>query len=194
MRLKALSAEDCEQVRLWRNEQLESLRTPFPLAKEQQNIFYETVICNRQANARFWGIWVNKKVTLPMQKPMEDIETEGKILIGMCGLENVSWENRLAEISLLFNPDYPMDKYGEESLRLLLHEGFNNMNIENIFTEVYYCNPASDFWFDIAKKYSSIVAFLPYRKYYNGKYYHSTYININKGAFVAHENLISQPA
>lgn len=197
MKLKALSLPDLEQVRLWRNEQVSCLRTPFLLTEEQQEQFYRDVVCNRQANARFWGIWASKKVTLPMQKPMGDIEAEEEIFIGMCGLENIRWENRLAEISLLLDPQYPMEKYSEEALRLLLEQGFLNMNLRNIFTEVYECNPNIDVWLAIFQGYlraNCIVPVLPNRKYWNGQYYNSVYLNFLKEDFLEHENLISKSA
>jgi RimJ/RimL family protein N-acetyltransferase len=186
MKLKVLSVEDCEQIRLWRNQSLEMLRTPFPLTQEQQETFYRNIICNRQTNARFWGIWVD----------CGDLQSEEECLhfIGMCGLENISWENRLAETSLIFNPDYSMDKYGEEALQLLLYEGFMNMNLENIYTEVYECNPYHKFWIKQLNKYKGKLAILPNRKYHGGRYYDSAYINFTKEDFIEHENLISESA
>ena len=150
MKLKCLSLSDVEQVGLWRNEQMEILRTPFPLTKEMQADFYKDVICNRNSNSRFWGIW---------------IETE---LIGMCGLENIQLENRLAEISLLLNPEYHLDEYGEKILKLLLHEGFMNMNLENIYTEVYYCSRYIDFWGKIAIDFNLTSTILQSRKFFSG--------------------------
>jgi len=176
LKLKALSAEDYEQVRQWRNECLPALRTPFLLTAEQQEQFYREVVCSRQANARYWGVW------------------NADLLIGMAGLEGIQWENRLAEISLLLNPEYPMDKYGEEALKLLLHEGFMNLNLENIFTEVYACSPAFDFWLDIAEEYDCSTAILPGRKYHGGYYWDSLYINFEREDFSEYENLILEPA
>lgn len=213
MKLKVLSLTDLERVRLWRNEQQSMLRTPFLLTKEQQEIFYRDVICNRQANARFWGIWIDEKVEYecPLGRKHVVVACHSEMscypvcpvghewgpqtigtFIGMCGLENISWENRLAEISLLLNPEYPMDKCGEESLQLLLHEGFMNMNLENIYTEVYACNPNLKFWAYVADKYGCLMSYLPARKYLDGQYFSSSYINISKGAFVKNENLISE--
>ncbi len=184
MKLKALSLSDVEQVRLWRNQQLESLRTPFLLTMEQQVQFYHDVICNRQANARYWGIWLNDDDSTIAARECN--------FIGMCGLESISWENRNAEISLIFNPNYSMGKYGEEALQLLLHEGFMNMNLENIFTEVYESNPHLKFWIDSHLKYKSknyTIQTLEGRKYFNGKYYDSFYITFNKERY--YENTIS---
>jgi len=172
MKLKALSLLDVEHVRRWRNSQIEMLRTSFPLTTEMQADFYKNVVSNRQSNARYWGI------------------REKDILIGMAGLENIQWENRLGEISLLLTPG-AMDEHGTKSLSLLLHEGFMNMNLENIFTEVYECSPHLQFWMNIVVKYDTCFARLPNRKYYNGEYWSSFYINFNKEDYL--ENIISEP-
>jgi len=188
MKLKALSLKDLEQVRQWRNLRLEMLRTPFPLTEEQQAKFYSEVICNRQSNARYWGIWPSKKrTTYP-----DTFEYCQSVLIGMAGLENIQWENRLCEISLLLTPG-AMDEYGTKSLSLLLHEGFMNMNLENIFTEVYECNPHLNFWINMAGEYNTCFVRLPNRKYYNGEYWPSYYINFNKEDYLEHENTILEP-
>ena len=174
MKLKALSLPDLEQVRQWRNEQTSMLRTPFLLTQEQQETFYRDVVSNRQANARYWGI------------------REKDILIGMSGIENIQWENRLGEISLLLIPG-GMRKYGTKALKLLLHKGFMNMNMENIFAEVYECNPHLHFWMSMVEKYDTCFVRLPNRKYYNGEYWSSYYINFNKEAYLERENTLSQP-
>jgi len=150
-----------------------------------QTKFYSEAVCNRQMNARYWGIWiereypkinVNKSVT--MQK--EGIE---KIFIGMCGLENISWENRNAEISIILNPECHGKGYGNQAVELLLEQGFNYLNLENIYAECYMCNPAVKFWEKIAQKYNAKCCYLPNRKYWNGVYYDSFYFNINKSDY-----------
>lgn len=172
MKLKPLSISDMEPIRNWRNEQLSMLRTSFPLTREMQEDFYHNVVSNRSANARYWGIHDNEK------------------LIGMAGIENIQHENRLGEISLLLIPN-TMDKYGEEALSLILHEGFMNLNLENIFTEAYVSSPYSAFWTEQEKKRKAGISLLPNRKYYSGKYLGSWYINFNKGDFLNNENIIS---
>ena len=198
MKLKALSLQDLEQVRQWRNEQSAMLRTPFLLTKEQQEQFYREVICDRQANARYWGIWANVPAEVVLYSDKKEIERykngeKTNLLIGMVGLENIQWENRLAEISLLLLPN-TMEEYGAEALRLILHEGFMNMNLDNIYTEVYGCNPAFVFWNAIATEYDCITSILPNRKYYNGEYWYSHYINFEREDFLEHENTLLKPA
>lgn len=198
MQLKTLSLSDVEQVRLWRNEQNYLLRTPFLLTAGQQAQFYSDVVCNRQANARFWGIWceISEKTNLYTDeslKPYMIIESDVKNLklIGMCGLENVQWENRLAEISLLLNPELSMEEYGSEALGLVLEQAFHFLNLENVFTEVYNCSSYIPFWLGMMKKYAADHVILPDRKFYNGDYHDSHYINFNKGAYIEYENIVA---
>ena len=172
MKLKCLSLFEFDTIRIWRNEQIGMLRTSFPLTKEMQDDFYEKVICDRNSNSRFWGLWNKEK------------------FLGMCGIENIQWENRLGEISLLLNPEIITDENLQKSLELVLHEGFNKLNLENIFTEVYECSHIHRFWIESANKYNAKLVVLPNRKYWNGKYYDSEYINFNKERY--NESIITE--
>ncbi len=183
MKLKALSLADLERVRHWRNESLVALRTPFLLTQEQQEQFYREVICSRQANARYWGI---VKSSDTGYGSFQDSQWEPVLnykLIGMCGLENIQWENRLAEISIILNPNYRGKGCGEKAVDLLLDQGFNYLNLENIWGECYECNKAISFWKKVAAKYNAETVTLPNRKYWQGKYYDSLYFNISKSDF-----------
>ena len=44
MRLTALTLEDCEQVRKWRNEDISAYRTPYLLGDIMQADFYKNVV------------------------------------------------------------------------------------------------------------------------------------------------------
>jgi RimJ/RimL family protein N-acetyltransferase len=98
----------------------------------------------------------------------------------VCGLENISWENRNAEISIILNPDCQRKGYGTQAVNLLLDQGFNYINLENVWGECYLCNPAVDFWLKICKVHDASIATLPNRKYWQGKYYDSLYFNFKK--------------
>jgi hypothetical protein len=155
-------------------------------------------------NARYWGIVLQEKrkmeIILSDGSPITKIDTKTlepemydvNILIGMCGFENIEWENRLGEISLLLNPGYPPDEYGKEALSLVLYQGFMILNLENIYTEIYECSLHRSFWVERADKYNASLTGLSARKYYNGRYYDSYYINFNKGAY--NENTILESA
>lgn len=194
MKLKALSLSDLEQVRLWRNEQIEMLRTPFLLTREQQAVFYRDVVCNRRANARYWGIWDKREVGCwADEHDITPIREE--MFIGMCGIENIQWENRLGEISLLLNgADTSAFK---QSVCLVLQQGFMNLNLDSIYTEVYDCSPNIEFWLALFKEYKKekfSYPVLPNRKYFDGQYFDSLYLNFTKEDFLEHENTFSKSA
>lgn len=196
MKLKPLSPFDMEQVRVWRNDQLPMLRTSFPLTTEMQEEFYHEVVCDRLANARFWGAWIKYDIVeteIGSGYTLKDTTKKTESCVGMCGLENIQLENRLAEISLILNPKYNTDDYLQQALALILREGFLHLNLENIYTEVYECSHIHKFWIESANQYKAKLAILPSRKYWDGKYYDSEYINFNKEAYLEHENIISQP-
>jgi RimJ/RimL family protein N-acetyltransferase len=186
MKLKELTLENCEQVRQWRNNCLESLRTPFPLTKEMQERFYHDIVCDRNARARYWGI--HEEMNIPFSKdflekiiprPEKDYY-EDILIIGMVGLENIELENRRGEISIILNPDCRGKGYGEQAVDLLLEQGFMYLNLDNIWGEVYSCNKATAFWAKILKKYNGSSAILPNTKYWYRKYCYSTFFNIAK--------------
>jgi len=169
-------------VRIWRNECLEALRTPFLLAKEMQEQFYREVVCNRNTRARYWGIWETKTPDDDLPKELITICKPYDYLIGMCGLEEIEWENHRGEISIIMNPEFRGKGHGEKAVELLLDQGFNHLNLENIWGECYENNPALDFWMKIIEKHSPCknAIWLACTKYYEGKYWDSIWFNFEK--------------
>lgn len=163
MKLDNVNLKDAEKVRIWRNECLQALRTPFPLTKEMQENFYNNVISNRQSNNRFWAI---------------RNDTAQWSFIGMIGIINIEWENRIGEISIVIDPSERGKGIGIEAVKMLLTRGFYYLNLFNIYGECYECNESLIFWKKICKIYNSYNTILPARKYYNGEYYDSFYFNI----------------
>ncbi len=158
LQIDALMMSDCELVRRWRNQKLETLRTPFLLTKEMQEKYYQEHVCNRDSRERFWAV------------------REGGVLIAQVGFVRIEWENHLAEISNLCNPAYT--EYRMESVKLQLAEGFQNMGFSNIYFESYYCDPALDFWQEVATSFNADTAILKNRKFWAGRYWDSFYFNI----------------
>ncbi len=173
MIFKSLSLPDLEQVRRWRNDIMASLRTPFLLTEEMQEQFYVEVICNRQANARYWGIWIEAD---------PENQTE-EAFIGLTGIENIQWENRIGEIALIISPDAYGMGYGTEATKILLDKGFNYLNLENIYGECYLCSPAIAFWTHMVEKFGNYQTLIPNRKYFEGKYYDGLYFNFTKNEY-----------
>jgi RimJ/RimL family protein N-acetyltransferase len=163
-----------ELILKWRSTCPEALRTTFSLTLENQLDFYNNVVANRNSNARWWGIYIDKLFSDEMNSGIEEL------LIGYCAIENISWENRNGEISLLIDPQYHGKGYGKQAVEILLDKGFNFLNLDNIYGECYFSNHAISFWEKIIKQYNGSDAILPNRKYFNGQYYNALYFSINK--------------
>ncbi|HIJ71134.1 MAG TPA: GNAT family N-acetyltransferase [Planctomycetes bacterium] len=170
MKLEVLTKDDCEQARIWRNECLVSLRTPYPLTKEQQEQFYHDVICNRNSPHRYWGIH------------------EDGVFIGMGGLTNIAWESRQAEISLILDPAKRGECRGKQAVYLLLDRAFNYLNLDLVYGECYYANTTGQhFWKTIVGDYHGKSSDLRKGKYWNGKTSMTMYFDIEKEEFQAYE-------
>jgi len=161
MQLRVLSYQDCEQARIWRNDNMSMNRTPYLLTPEMQGKFYHEQVCNRNANARYWGIW------------------KDEVFIGMGEISNIQWENRLGEIGLLMHPEHIGDS--TLAIEMILEQGFNHLNLENVFGESYLCNPRLSIWEMVSKRFNANSCYLPCRKFWEGKYYDSIHFTINKG-------------
>ena len=160
-----MTADDAEKIRRWRNQSLETLRTPFPLTIEQQQEWYNAVVCDRNANARWYSIILDKS------------------LIGYTGIENISWYNRNGEISLLISPELQGNGYGTEAAEKILEIGFNQLNLNCIYGECYLSNPSIKFWEKLVDKYEGEMTVLPARKYIDGDYVSSLYFSIMKEGY-----------
>lgn len=160
--LRPLSAEDCERVRLWRLGCRESLRTPYMLTRSQQADFYQEVVSDRRAEGRYFGV-----------------HPEGaERLAAMVALAPIQWENGLAEISLIVDPDEEGQGVGGAAVSLILEEGFDRLRLATIFGECYECSPALGFWKKVVLGYGAELAWLPRRKFWAGKFWRSLIFTI----------------
>lgn len=179
MILDLLTLEDCELVRRWRNQCLETLRTPYRLSKEQQACFYHDQTYNK-LSARYWAIREDIKVVHP--DVIDDLN--GIELVGMGGLQNIEWENSRAEISLIIDPIYWGKGFGQKAVDLVLDKGFNYMGLMNVWGEVYNTNERSrEFWLKIIKKYEGFKTLHPHIKLWNGLYHSAWWFQINRNEF-----------
>jgi RimJ/RimL family protein N-acetyltransferase len=131
-----------------------------------QDDFYDSVVSNRSSSGRFWGIWA------------------GDRFIGCGGYHPIQWENRLGEISLIFDPEQRGFGYGGQAMSLLLAKAFNELNLQTVCGECYDCNHAIDFWIKIVEQYNAYQTTLVKRKYYDGRYWDSLYFSIDKDDYV----------
>lgn len=156
MRLKPITKKGLENAREWRNECLESLRTSDFLTREQQEEFFKNL---PNTNHRYYLI--------------ENV--------GVGGITNIQWENRIGEISLILNPDMRGRGYGMIAVDLLLDKAFNQLNLQTVCGECYLCNPNEGFWQKVIEKYMCFSTLLPNRKFWDGKFWDSIYFSIDRG-------------
>jgi RimJ/RimL family protein N-acetyltransferase len=181
MTLRPLELADMEPIRQWRNASLETLRTPFPLTREQQEDWYRSVICDRRGTTRYWGLELKGHVAGDL------LIDEDKYLVGYGGIENIQHENRLGEISILIAPEYRGKGYGMEAVELFLHRAFKQLNLANIWGECYTCSPAVRFWERLIAKWGAFSCRIPARKYWEGVYWPSLYFNFSDVTWVTEE-------
>jgi RimJ/RimL family protein N-acetyltransferase len=127
-----------------------------------QEDFYYKSICNRDSKDRFWSVMDGN---------------DDSCFIGMVGLIGISLENRSAEISIIIDPELRGKGKGKQAVDLLLNEGFNRLNLDNIFGECYECSPSLNFWITYCHLTKTEIYSLPKRKFIDKKYHDSIYFN-----------------
>jgi RimJ/RimL family protein N-acetyltransferase len=63
-------------------------------------------------------------------------------LIGSCGIFDIDWISRKAEIGIMIGVKSQWNKgYGTETMRLILKHGFETLNLHRLFLRVFDTNP-----------------------------------------------------
>jgi len=174
MKLETLTLAQCEQVRIWRNAEMQCWRTSQMLTPIMQREFYES-LSDRNTDKRYFAIQKDKGLATCSERDID--------FIGMGGINNIQWENSIGEITLIIDPEKRKDSNGEKAVDLLLDYAFNHLNLKTVCGECYLCNDAVKFWEAITEKYVGDTAELFNRKYFDGIYWDSLYFSINKNDF-----------
>ncbi len=151
------------EVKDWRNGCRGALRTGWT-TDAQQHRFAEG---NFKSDYMYWGFF-------------EDDLVGSIVLIGAGGLVNINHRVRIAEISLIVEPEARKSGYGTDMVAWLLAEAFGNQRLKTVHGEVYYCG-AWTFWQKICEKYHAYTTELPNRQWWDGKYHDSMYFSIDEG-------------
>ena len=159
MILEAMTLDDAQVVRTWRNDRPDALRTPYPLSESEQRAWYV------DHDGRFFSL------------------IEDDILAGYGGIQHVQWESRIGELSLLMAPEYEHAR--AEGLDLILWQAFDAMRLDTVYAEVYECNRDIAWWRWFAGGPECTIARLPNRKWYQARYWNSLYISIDRRAYEA---------
>jgi RimJ/RimL family protein N-acetyltransferase len=156
MKLMPLSRDDAEQIREWRLDFPETLRTSLMLNYDQQQDWYTREIEDRNSKTRYWALYIHDT------------------LVGYGGIENISWENRSGEISVLIAKQYHGRGYGRAAVGLFIDHAFGALNLDIVYGEVYTCGNV-EFWKKICAERGAETSTIPARKFWKGKYYDSMF-------------------
>tara|TARA_A100001515_G_scaffold125947_1_gene110962 strand:- start:2581 stop:3105 length:525 start_codon:yes stop_codon:yes gene_type:complete len=164
--LGPVEEESIEQLRLWRNQ---------PYLRKYFREF-------REINKKMQSQWFeNKVVKDPNQVNFQIHDFESKKLIGHCGLYYINWIHRHAEFGIYIgDQNYRSGGYGSDALRTLISYGFNDLNLNKIWCEVYSNNDALAIYEHLGFKKEGVLR----QHYYNeGKYWNSTILSLLKSEF-----------
>ena len=161
--LTAVDPDSIETLRNWRNNP--KLRRYFrefrEISKPMQDSWYKNRVLNN-----------------PNQFDFEIHDKESGALIGHCGLYYVNWVNRAAEFTIYVGDfNFRGMGIGSDALRTLIKYGFNDLNLNRIWCEVYSNNEA----IHIYEKIGFIKEGVMRDQYYNeGRYWDSTVLSMLK--------------
>ena len=97
---------------------------------------------------------------------------------GLVGLTYIGPDNRRAEVAILINPARRGQGLGKQALMLVLAKGFDDMDLEQIYGEVYHCNPYVDWWGARMREWEWYHVLLPQVKRWGGRRWDATWFLI----------------
>jgi RimJ/RimL family protein N-acetyltransferase len=127
-KLDSILESQLEQIRRWRNAQLNVLRQSTPITERQQISYFSEVVektCRqKQPEVLLLGLYCLD------------------LFIGYGGLVNISWLNRTAEISFLVDTSRTVNSSSYEGdffgfLSLIAPLAFEELHLARLFTETY---------------------------------------------------------
>lgn len=125
--IRNITKDDIYLIKNMRNEQIDVLRQTQPLTNEDQLNWYNNIILPSYKNKT---------------KTLNFILEYNKKFIGYCGLVNIDYVNKKAEISFLVKTERKNnDKIYEQDFNFFLNYikkySFNNLNLNKLWTETY---------------------------------------------------------
>jgi diamine N-acetyltransferase len=129
IRLRGVEKSDIPKSYEWINdpEVNAGLAVDLPMSMTDEEVWFEKAGKREQA-----------------EKPMtiEARDGDGWKLIGNCGVFNIEWTHRAAELGIMIGDKSAWDKgYGTETMELLLQHGFETLNLNRVYLRVYSTNP-----------------------------------------------------
>jgi len=162
IRYRGIEKEDLPKFVTWLNDpevrQGLSLIMPLSLAEEEN-----------------WFEELSKKP--PFEKPMAieiqpNPQVDEWIFVGNCGLFNIDWQNRFAEIGIhIGEKGYWNQGFGTKAVRLILKHGFDNLNLHRLWLRVFETNHRA------IRSYEK-AGFTPEGKFRQAQYLDGKYVDV----------------
>ena len=162
--IRAIELGDLETIQSWRNN--ESLRKFFREYRDfsisQLTKWYEGMINNNQ-----FEMFI-----------IFDLSTEERV--GVAGLTYIDWVNRHSDVHFYIgkNVEWIDEKYAPTAFKLILDYGFNKLNMNKLWAEIYEIDSKKLNFFK--SNGFDIDATLRDHYYYEGKFYNSHILSLLK--------------
>jgi RimJ/RimL family protein N-acetyltransferase len=129
IRLRALERGDLNRCVVWINdpEITQFLLQDVPMSMDAENVWYEKALSRP-----------------PESRPLAiEVETpEGWTHIGNTSFLDVDWKNRSTELGIFIgDKSYWSRGYGRQAVRLMVSYGFDALNLNRIYLNVFATNP-----------------------------------------------------
>jgi len=129
MRLRAIERSDLPRFVEWLNDPdvRQGLLLHLPMSQAQEENWFENMF---------------KRPAVEHPLVIEVHEGGDWVMIGNCGIHNIDWRCRSAEVGIFIGEKHLWNQgYGTKAMRLLLKHSFETLNLNRIALEVYETNP-----------------------------------------------------
>ena len=162
--IRAIEKNDLSIIQQWRNN--ENLRKYFreyrDFSHTQLSDWYEKMVFNKD-----FEMFV-----------IEDLEDNQ--IVGVTGLTYIDWVNRHCDLHFYIgkNSEWIDNKYSPIAIKIIVEYGFNNLNMNKLWAEVYEIDHKKiEFFSSLGFE---VDATLRDHYYYKGKYYNSHILSLLK--------------
>lgn len=124
--IRPIHSDDSEEIRNWRNDQIEVLRQRHLLTQREQGVYFDEVV----------------KASITAKHPdqiLVSVEDQNN-LVAYGGLVRISWEDQRAELSFLTNGmlgDNLYERYFATFISYIISIAKNDLGLHKIYTETY---------------------------------------------------------
>ncbi len=135
VRFRGVERTDIPRFVEWLNdpEVRQGLLVHYPISQADEEGWFERMLTH-PVDERVMGIEI--------KEPAADSASESWKLVGTCAFDHIDWRLHAAEFGILIGDKNFWNKgYGTEAVRLLVKHGFNTLNLNRIFLQVFETNP-----------------------------------------------------